>query len=172
VFRGYVLLAFAAIAVAGCGSSDDGNSQSGKTVTHVVTQQVLASPTATTATVGADASDKAKLTRCYRALGVTINPDGSAPVTKGRIPIVPVSAEYLGAAVAPNGAVADIWLAPDSESADKAAKSLNAALSAKLGSVAEGAEARGKVVAALANSGPLFGLSVAKGLDDCSDSLG
>jgi hypothetical protein len=103
-----------------------------------------------TTTEQASAADKAKFLACLKRARIRVVPSGKVDVTvQGRVPRVPVPAEYLGAAVLPSGGFFDLWLAGDSASAAAAAEELNEALSQKLGSETRGADARGLVVNAV-----------------------
>jgi hypothetical protein len=98
----------------------------------------------------ASAADKAKFLACLKRAKIRVVPSGKVEVTvEGRVPRVPVPAEYLGAAVLPDGGFFDLWLAGDPDSATAAAEELNEALSQKLGSETRLADARGPVVSAV-----------------------
>ncbi|MEK6272016.1 MAG: hypothetical protein AABM42_05145 [Actinomycetota bacterium] len=98
----------------------------------------------------ASAADKAKFLDCLKRGKIRVVPSGKVDVTvEGRVPRVSVPAEYLGAAVLPSRGFFDLWLARDSASAAAAAEELNEAVSQKLGSEAQVADARGLVVSAI-----------------------
>jgi hypothetical protein len=119
------------VALAACGSDNGGSSPA-------------------TTTARASAADKSKLLDCLKQARIRVVPSGKVDVTvEGRVPRVPVPAEYLGAAVFPSGGFFDLWLASDPDSATAAADELNEALSQELGSEARVAGARGPVVSAV-----------------------
>jgi hypothetical protein len=79
------------------------------------------------------ASVEAKLFACLKQAKIRVVPSGKVDVAvQGRVPRVPVPAEYLGAAVFPTSGFYDLWLAGDSDSAQAAVNKLNEALSQKL----------------------------------------
>jgi hypothetical protein len=98
----------------------------------------------------ASAADKAKLLACLKRGGIRVVPSGKVDVTvEGRVPRIPVPAEYLGAAVLPSGGFYDLWLASDSAGAATAAEDLNEAVSQELDSEVQVAAAQGPVVRAV-----------------------
>ena len=141
------------LALAACGSDDGGGSPA-------------------TTTQRASAADKAKFLDCLKQARIRVVPSGKVDVTvEGRVPRVPVSAEYLGAAVLPSGGFYDLWLASDPGSAATAAEELNEALSQELGSEAVGAGARGPVVSAVGGNVQVNDVNDVRAINRCSDSL-
>jgi hypothetical protein len=125
-----------------------------------------------TTTEQASAADKAKFLACLKRARIRVVPSGKVDVTvQGRVPRVPVPAEYLGAAVLPSGGFFDLWLAGDSASAAAAAEELNEALSQKLGSEAGLADARGPVVSAVGGNVQVNNPREAFPLFRCADRL-
>jgi hypothetical protein len=125
-----------------------------------------------TTTERASAADRKKLLDCLRQARIRVVPSGKVNVTvEGRVPRVPVSAEYLGAAVLPSGGFFDLWLARDPETAAAAAEELNHALSEELGSEAVGAHARGPVVSAVGGNVQVNDINEVRAINRCSDSL-
>jgi len=125
------VIALSSVAFAACGS-DDGGSSPGTTER-------------------ASAAVKAKLLDCLKQGRIRVVPSGKVDVkVKGRVPRVPVPAEYLGAAVLPSSGFYDLWLAGDPDSAASAAEELNDALSQRGGPEAPRlALAQGPVVSAV-----------------------
>jgi hypothetical protein len=120
----------------------------------------------------ASAADKAKLLACLKQARIRVLPSGKVDVTvQGRVPRVPVPAEYVGAAVLPSGGFYDLWVAGDPANAAAAAEELNDALSQKLGSEVSGAVARGPVVSAVGGNVTVNNISEVREINRCMDRL-
>jgi hypothetical protein len=146
-------MVLSSVPFAACGSDDGGGSPA-------------------TTTERASAADKKKLLDCLKQAKIRVVPSGKVELTvEGRVPRVPVSAEYLGAAVLPSGGFYDLWLASDPGSAATAAEELNDALSQELGSEAVGAGARGPVVSAVGGNVQVNDVNDVRAINRCSDSL-
>jgi hypothetical protein len=155
-----VLMVISCVPFAACGS-DNGGSGSSDGGSSPESPQARAS-----------AADKAKFLACLKQAGIRVIPSGNVNVTvQGRVPRVPVPAEYVGAAVLPSGGFYDLWLAGDPDSAAAAAEELNATLSQKLGSEVRGAVARGPVVSAVGGNVQVNSISEAREINRCKDRL-
>ena len=120
-----IAVMLSSVPLAACGSDDGGSSPA-------------------TTTEQASAAVKAKLLDCLKQGRIRVVPSGKVDVTvQGRVPRVPVPAEYLGAAVLPTSGFYDLWLASDPDSATAAAEELNEALAQKLESEAQEAARKG-----------------------------
>jgi hypothetical protein len=116
------------------------------------------------------AADRATLLACLEEAGIRVVPSGKVDVTvEGRVPRVPVSADYVGAALLPSGGFYDVWLASDGENATAAAEELNAALSERLGAETVGAAARGVIVSAVGGNVQVNNISEYRAIYACND---